>query len=104
VAGGLEWTCATFVTLSEAKGTWPGTAAGLLEASWPAGPPVCALPGEGEHQTTSHHLGRHQMNPHSAHREEGAHHTTKPSAVELYILWAQRELVRRGERAGGCPA
>jgi hypothetical protein len=94
----------TFVTLSEARGPCPGTGAAIPEAPWPAGPPVCALPGESDHQMTSHHLGRHQMNPHSAHGEEGAHLTTKLSAVELYILWAQRELVRRGERAGGCPA
>ena len=41
------------------------------------------------------------MNAHTAHREGGRHHTTKPSAVELYILWAQGELVRRGGKAGG---
>ena len=34
------------------------------------------------------------MNAHSA--------QSKPSAVELYILWAQRELVLRGGRASGC--
>jgi hypothetical protein len=28
-------------------------------------------------------------------------HSAKPSAVELYILWAQRELVLRGGRVGG---
>ena len=42
------------------------------------------------------------MNAHSGHREEGMQHPTKPSAVELYILWAQRELVLRSGKAGGC--
>jgi hypothetical protein len=36
------------------------------------------------------------MNAHSA-------DTTKPSAVELYILWAQRELVRAAGRPVAAP-
>jgi hypothetical protein len=38
----------------------------------------------------------------SAHSEREMHHPATPSAVELYILWAQRELVlRRGKDLRG---